>query len=221
MTSTLFLYCWALCKCKQGIPWHWCYVTLIVVVMWYGLNECIDVPQAINVLWIFIGKFESPMFNSYTNQHALKIKELHGGVCGNNNQITFRISDVNLFNSLAPGKFEWNFRSLIFQIISVIDGWGISCEVAHRWMSLDITDDKSTMVQVMAWCQCWPRSPSPYGITRPRSLLTSVIKSYRISFTMDTLTANMQPHENAIWVLDKFCDTPVLWNTLDKCINSQ
>ena len=25
-------------------------------------------------------------------------------------------------NSLAPGKFEWNFRSLIFQTISVIDG---------------------------------------------------------------------------------------------------
>ena len=43
------------------------------------------------------------------------------------------------------------------------------------WMSLDLTDDKSTLVQVMAWChqatshylsQCWPRSVSPYGITR-------------------------------------------------------
>ena len=34
-------------------------------------------------------------------------------------------------NSLASGKFEWNFRYLIFQIISVIDdGWGISCELA-------------------------------------------------------------------------------------------
>ena len=44
-------------------------------------------------------------------------------------------------------------------------------------MSLDSTDDQSTMVQVMAWChqatshylnQCWPRSLSPYGITRPQ-----------------------------------------------------
>ena len=43
-------------------------------------------------------------------------------------------------------------------------------------MSLDLTDDKSTLVQVMAWChqatshylsQCWPRSLS-YGITRPQ-----------------------------------------------------
>ena len=43
------------------------------------------------------------------------------------------------------------------------------------WMSHDLTDVKSTLVQVMAWCrqatshylsQCWPRSVSPYGITR-------------------------------------------------------
>ena len=59
----------------------------------------------------------------------------------------------------------------------MIDGWGISCEFALRWMSLDLTDDKTTLVQVMAWCrqatshylsQCWPRSLSPYGITRPQ-----------------------------------------------------
>ena len=44
-------------------------------------------------------------------------------------------------------------------------------------MPLDLTDDKSTLVQVMAWCrqatshylsQCWPRSVSPYGVTRPQ-----------------------------------------------------
>ena len=35
-------------------------------------------------------------------------------------------------------------------------------------MPLDFTEDKSTLVQVMAWCQCWPRSLSPYGVTRPQ-----------------------------------------------------
>ena len=44
-------------------------------------------------------------------------------------------------------------------------------------MSLDPADDKSTLVQVMACCcqeamhfliQCWPRSMSPYDITRPQ-----------------------------------------------------
>ena len=29
------------------------------------------------------------------------------------------------------------------------DGWGISCEIALRWMSLYLTDDKSTLIQVM------------------------------------------------------------------------
>ena len=59
----------------------------------------------------------------------------------------------------------------------MIDGWGISCELALRWMSLNLTDDKSTLVLVMAWChqaishylsQYWPRSLSPYGVTRPQ-----------------------------------------------------
>ena len=82
-----------------------------------------------------------------------------------------------IINSLALGKFEWNFRYVIFKQFLVIDGWGISCEIALIWMSLDFTDDQSTLVQVMAWChqatshylsQCWPRSLSPYGVTRPQ-----------------------------------------------------
>ena len=81
------------------------------------------------------------------------------------------------FNSLTPGKFVWNFRFVIFKWILVIAGWGISCEIALIGMSLDLTDDQSTLVQVMAWChqatshylsQCWPRSPSPYVIIRPQ-----------------------------------------------------
>ena len=53
----------------------------------------------------------------------------------------------------TPGKFEWNFRHVIFKQILVIDGWGISCEIALIWMSLGFTDDQSTLVQVMAWCR--------------------------------------------------------------------
>ena len=56
----------------------------------------------------------------------------------------------------------------------------IPFEFAFRWLSLDRTDDKSTLVQVMVWCrqatshhlgQCWPRSLSPYGVTRPQWVL--------------------------------------------------
>ena len=32
-------------------------------------------------------------------------------------------------NSLAPGKFEWQFRYVIVKRILVIDGSGISCEI--------------------------------------------------------------------------------------------
>ena len=44
-------------------------------------------------------------------------------------------------------------------------------------MPLDLTDDTSTLVHVMDWCrqatshylgQCWPRSPTPHGVTRPQ-----------------------------------------------------
>ena len=34
----------------------------------------------------------------------------------------------------------------------MITAWGISCEIALRLMSLDFIDDKSTLVQSMAWC---------------------------------------------------------------------
>ena len=75
------------------------------------------------------------------------------------------------------GNLNEIFRHLIFKQILVIDGWGISCEICLQWLSLDFTDDQSTLVQVMAWChqatshylsQCWPRSLSPYGVTRPQ-----------------------------------------------------
>ena len=91
--------------------------------------------------------------------------------------MTYIITRPQGVNSLAPGKFEWNFRYVIFKLILGIDGWGLFCEIVLIWMSLDFTDDQSTLVHVMAWCrqatshyvsQCWPRSLSPYGITRPQ-----------------------------------------------------
>ena len=67
--------------------------------------------------------------------------------------------------------------NFIFKVILMMDGWDISTKIALIWMSPDLTDDKSTLVQVMAWChqapshylsQCWPRSTSMYGINRPQ-----------------------------------------------------
>ena len=50
-------------------------------------------------------------------------------------------------------------------------------------MPQDLTVDKSTLVQVMAWCrqatshylnQFWPRSSTPYGVTRPQWVETQI-----------------------------------------------
>ena len=96
------------------------------------------------------------------------------------------LSNASIGLTLAPGRFEQNFREVIFKLISVTDGWGIFCKIALKWMSVDLTDDKSTLVQVMAWCltapshylsQCWPRSMSPYSVTRPQWVLKSMLLS--------------------------------------------
>ena len=99
-------------------------------------------------------------------------------------------------NSLTPEKYEWNVRYVIFKRVLVIAGWGMSCEIALIWMSLDFTDDQSTLVQVMAWCrqaiihylrQCWPRALSPYDVTRPqwakRDMARIYIKCYLVKHT--------------------------------------
>ena len=108
-------------------------------------------------------------------------------------------------NSLAPGKFERKLRHIIFKQISVIDGWGISCEIALIWMSLDFIDDQSTLVQVMAWCrqatshylsQCWPRFLLTYGVTRPQWVLNNKLIELRYGRFLPTLTV-----KHGIWLL--------------------
>ena len=75
------------------------------------------------------------------------------------------------FNALAPGRFAWNFRWLIFKFLWLMAEAFLV--IALGWMSQDPIDDKS-LVQVMAWChqakshylsQWWPRSMSPYSVT--------------------------------------------------------
>ena len=71
-------------------------------------------------------------------------------------------------------------REVIFKLILMIDNWGV------LW-SLDLTDDKSTLIQVMAWCrqaishylsQSWPRSMLPYGVNRPQWVNVSWSKQW-------------------------------------------
>ena len=104
------------------------------------------------------------------------------------------------FNSLAPRRFERNFRKVIFKVIDV---WGISCEIVLPWTPQDLTVDKSTLVQVMAWCrqatshylsQCWPSSLSPYSITRPQWVNTDGAKQFRVIAKCDTVQSGLGDH---------------------------
>ena len=99
-------------------------------------------------------------------------------------------------NSLSTGRSDWNFRWIIFKLILVIDG-RISCEIILRWISPDVIDDKSTLVQVMAWCcqatshylsQCWRRSMSTCFITRPQWVKKEhVVKGPQCGFMVASL----------------------------------
>ena len=86
---------------------------------------------------------------------------------------------LKIINSLAPEGFDYSLKLANFKLISMINILSIFCEIAISWMPQDLTDYLLTLVQVMAWCrqatshymsQCWPRSLSPYDITRPQWL---------------------------------------------------
>ena len=82
----------------------------------------------------------------------------------------YRINSLKIWMKFQISNFQIDFSC--WWLIK-----GISCEITLRWMSLDLSDDNLTLVQVMAWCrqatshhlsQGWPRSMLPYGITRPQ-----------------------------------------------------
>ena len=69
-----------------------------------------------------------------------------------------------------------NFKSVISECMLRIKLMSTSCKNIW-WMPQETFDNKSKLVQVMAWChqatshylnQCWPRSMSPSGVTRPQ-----------------------------------------------------
>ena len=80
-------------------------------------------------------------------------------------------------NSSAPEGWMRFKKNGIFDLDLLIGIFRSSHDNALQWMPQDFTDDKSTLVQVMAWyrqatshClgQCWLSSLSTYGVARPQ-----------------------------------------------------
>ena len=87
-------------------------------------------------------------------------------------------------NSLTPGRCGCNFRKVIFQLLFWIEI--LSGKIFVMIMPPNSIDDKSTLVQIMAWChqapshylnQYWPISLMPYGIPRLQKSTTVGLSS--------------------------------------------
>ena len=96
------------------------------------------------------------------------------------------VHDVGILNGLWSGSSLKLFRWVNLKLILVIDGSGISCDTALRWLSLDLNADKATLVWVLTWChqttshylsQCWASSIAPLGQNELIFLTHWLIKS--------------------------------------------
>ena len=74
---------------------------------------------------------------------------------------------------------EMCFSNSFYELIS-----GTLSVKLDTWVPLNLTDDRSTLVQIMVWChqatthylsQCWPWSMSPYGVTKPQYVKLVII----------------------------------------------
>ena len=102
----------------------------------------------------------------------------------------------------------------------ITDGCDISHEIALRWLSLDLTDDKSTLVQAMAWCsqvtchhlnQCWPRSVI-YSVTRPQWVLRNIeIYLHFLSFLEHWEDTGTCSWNHSLWTAGTCVSVSVSW----------
>ena len=89
-----------------------------------------------------------------------------------NNSLVVSKYIAKRFNSLAPGRSECDSKTVIFYLVLLMGILRSSHDNALQWIPQDLTDDKSTLVQVMAWCRqatshylssCWPSSMTSLG----------------------------------------------------------
>ena len=82
----------------------------------------------------------------------------------------------------------YHFKTAIFNLVLLVGIFTSFKDNALQWMPRDLTDNKSTLVQVMAWCrqatshylsQCWPSSMSPHGVTRPQRVHMTILPNTR------------------------------------------
>ena len=98
--------------------------------------------------------------------------------------------------SMAPGKFEWNFRHVIFKQILVIDGWGISYEIALLWMLLDFIDSGNGLGAVRQQAIIWANVDP--DLCR-HMVLKSIMICSQLGFEEQTSVNFKSEHRICIW----------------------
>ena len=113
--------------------------------------------------------------------------------------------NILMFNSLAPGRCGSNFASVFGKCILQNDILNTFCDIGLRWMSQNITDDKSTLVQVKAWATSqqaitWANVDPDLGC-RLASLGHSVLTFQKISDFLKPLRCP----QVSCWLLSNKC----------------
>ena len=109
----------------------------------------------------------------------------------------------------ASGRCGQNFKIIIFKLIPWTHISCTTCKIVVRWRPQNSIDDKSTLVQVMAWShqatshylsQCWPRSMSPYNVTRPQWVKPKNVSYLKFSSKWVYACADPQFLKNCSWI---------------------
>ena len=115
-------------------------------------------------------------------------------------------------------------QNSIFMLALLIGTFRASFDKVLRWMIQDLTDDKSTLVQVMAWCrqatshylsQCWPRFLPPYGVTRPQCVNNNVIAPWY--YPQNKQSGKMDHPKNKTQICSNW---GLFWPVFEQCKNT-
>ena len=152
---------------------HNIYSSLLVTIkfMFFSLLADNDIPVLHTLKWeLELQAVYCKMTEGGAPSAELSAKLHHWGTVFYLGMLIIKVIEWNLCNSLALGRCGCNLILLIFKLISKFS-WEFPVTLASGECH------KNLLVQVMTWCfqatshylsQCWPRSVSPYGATRPQ-----------------------------------------------------
>ena len=119
------------------------------------------------------------------------------------------------------GKCDSISENVVYERMLRFKFMSDSYDIAVRWMPHNPVDDKSSVVQVMAWCrqttchylrQCWSISKLPYGFVGPQWVKGLIIQlsqnhgGYPVNLNVRYGSHNMvddEPGKKQLWLLRK------------------